>query len=122
MKKIDFNEDWQFWKEGGDRQNVTLPHDAMIHEQRDSECKNGKNTGYFPGGYYFYEKNFMAEIAWQGQKVLLSFGGVYQRTRVYLNGEPLYFEPYGYTGFALDLSEHLRYGEVNLIRLNIVEE
>lgn len=119
MKKINFNEDWQFWKEGGDRQNVTLPHDAMIHEQRDSECKNGKNTGYFPGGYYFYEKNFMAEIAWQGQKVLLSFGGVYQRTRVYLNGEPLYFEPYGYTGFALDLSEHLRYGEENLIRVEV---
>ena len=50
LKKIDFNEEWQFWKEGGDRQNVTLPHDAMIHEQRDPECKNGKNTGYFPGG------------------------------------------------------------------------
>lgn len=80
---------------------------------------SGKNTGYFPGGYYFYEKKFMAEIVWQGQKVLLSFGGVYQCTKVYLNGEPLDFEPYGYTGFALDLSEHLRYGEENLIRVEV---
>lgn len=48
MKKIDFNEEWQFWKE----------------------------YRIFSGRVLFLQKNFMAEIAWQGKKVLLSFGNL----------------------------------------------
>ena len=49
MKKMDFNQDWLFWKEGAGekKQIVALPHDAMIHEKRDPKCLNAKTTGFF---------------------------------------------------------------------------
>ena len=35
MKRQTFNDNWIFWKEGSTKkQTVTLPHDAMIHEER----------------------------------------------------------------------------------------
>lgn len=37
---------------------VDLPHDAMIVEKRNGGCRNGVNSGYFPGGKYIYEKSF----------------------------------------------------------------
>lgn len=55
--KIDWNRGWTFSKEGGQATKVTLPHDAMLGEQRDGSCRNGVNSGYFPGGKYIYEKN-----------------------------------------------------------------
>ena len=38
MKRLDFNSDWNFWKEGGEKQEkVNLPHDAMLSEKRDKD-------------------------------------------------------------------------------------
>ena len=59
MKKIGFNHDWVFTQEGTDRfETVTLPHDAMIYEQRSRESVTAGACGYFPGGTYVYEKSF----------------------------------------------------------------
>ena len=110
MKKTDFNQGWLFWKEDGEEkefQRVDLPHDAMIHENRDPNCRNGKTTGYFPGGKYRYEKHFHAPEEWNGQSVFAEFEGVYQNVTVFLNGEKLYWQPNGYTGFLLELSGKL---------------
>ncbi len=116
MKKIDFNQGWLFSKHGIDAQTeVALPHDAMLWEKRDANCPNGKNTGYFPGGKYVYSKKFVAPVEWNGNAVILEFEGVYQRATILLNGEELYFHPYGYTGFEVDLSDKLRFGEENTI-------
>ena len=60
MKKADFNAKWQFVKGyvpslkvlqmyGKQAQEVTLPHDAMIHEMRDENTKSGGATGFYPG-------------------------------------------------------------------------
>ena len=36
-EKIDFNKAWTFYKKGSvEKQMVDLPHDAMIHENRDA--------------------------------------------------------------------------------------
>ena len=49
---IDLNKGWFFCKEGGIPAEIDLPHDAMLAEPRDRTCRNGVNTGYFPGGKY----------------------------------------------------------------------
>lgn len=117
MKKIDLNQNWQFAKCCEERriETVSLPHDAMLHEKRSASCLNGKSTGYFPGGKYEYSKSFFVPDNWRGQSVLLEFEGVYQKASVYLNGQQIGWQPYGYTGFVLDLSEHLNYGVENTI-------
>ena len=90
---IDFNKDWSFQKEGGPWQQIDLPHDAMLLERRDGECRNGINTGYFPGGRYRYEKTFALPESAIGQSVVLHFEGVYQNCTVSVNGAPGRFPP-----------------------------
>ena len=65
---------------------VHLPYDAMIHEARTPDTKNGAQTGFYPGGEYIFQKHFTAPQAWQGKPVSLVFEGVYQTALVYLNG------------------------------------
>ena len=45
---------------------VDLPHDAMLLEKRDGGCRNGVNSGYFPGGKYAYGKTFELDAAMLG--------------------------------------------------------
>lgn len=117
MKKIDFNQDWQFKKCAAESKpvNVSLPHDAMLHEKRSASCRNGKTTGYFPGGKYEYSKDFFVPENWRGQSVLLELEGVCQKASVYLNGKQIGWQPYGYTGFVLDLQNALQYGAENTL-------
>ena len=84
MKKEDFNSEWQFVKGyvpslkvlamyGKQAQKITLPHDAMIHEARDENTKNGGATGFYPGGVYTYFKTFPVSQEWEEKTVILEF-------------------------------------------------
>ena len=53
MKKAAFTENWTC-----NGTSVIVPHDAMIHETRDENTKNGGATGFYPGGVYTYFKTF----------------------------------------------------------------
>ncbi|MGI6315130.1 MAG: glycoside hydrolase family 2 TIM barrel-domain containing protein [Christensenellales bacterium] len=96
---------------------VDLPHDAMIHEKRDANCKNGQNTGYFPGGKYVYERSLIASEEWKNKYVAIRFEGVYRHSRVWLNHVLLGTHANGYTPFELELTG-LKAGE-NHIRVEI---
>ena len=109
MKKVLFIENWAF-----NGKPVTLPHDAMIAEQRRADSPGGGGHGYFPGGVYTYEKVFEAPEEWQEKTVLVEFEGVYKNATVSLNGQELYFHPYGYTGFTVELVG-LNYGGENTL-------
>ncbi len=113
MQKLDFNQDWTLERNGVRMGAVTLPHDAMLHEQRDPNCPNGKTTGYYPGGLYRYTRHFQAPAEWADQSVLLECEGVYQNAAAVLNGRELARQPYGYTGFTVDLSDALRFDAEN---------
>lgn len=116
MKKIDFNQSWTFGKYGQELTTIVdLPHDAMLHEERKADCLNGKATGYFPGGAYRYEKQFFVPDEWENKAVILEFEGVYQNAEVWVNGKSLYSQPYGYTGFTVDISQELNYGAANSV-------
>ena len=78
MIRQNFNADWTVEKgDGNSRMNsflgntqtqtVHLPYDAMIHEARTPDTKNGAQTGFYPGGEYIFQKHFPAPQAWQGK-------------------------------------------------------
>ena len=115
---IDLNKGWFFCKEDGIPVETDLPHDAMLAEARDRICRNGVNTGYFPGGKYQYEKRFVLEEAAVGKSIVLHFEGVYQNCRVYLNGLAVGAHHYGYTAFDVDISNAVQAGE-NLLRVTV---
>ena len=69
MKRESFNSGWLFCRGSGTALErtingaqtpvpVTLPHDAMIGEARDSQTPTGNATGYYPVGTVHYTKEF----------------------------------------------------------------
>ena len=116
--KIDWNRGWTFSKEGGQATKVTLPHDAMLGEKRDGSCRNGVNSGYFPGGKYIYEKKFEISAEDVGKSMVLHFEGVYQNCAVTVNGTIVGSHKYGYTAFDVDISKAVHAG-INKIRVDV---
>lgn len=108
---IDFNLNWKFSKAGGQPIIVNLPHDAMLTEQRNPNCHNGRQSGYFPGGKYRYEKTFIISNEDMGKCVEILFEGVYQNCSVLINGEKAGGHRYGYTEFTVDISDYIHAGE-----------
>ena len=107
---LDFCKGWTFCKEGRKPIPVDLPHDAMITEPRDGGCRNGVNSGYFPGGKYIYEKVFDIADSDIGKSIVIHFEGVYQNCTVSVNGQVVGSHKYGYTAFDVDISDAVHAG------------
>ncbi|MGI8387537.1 glycoside hydrolase family 2 TIM barrel-domain containing protein [Robertmurraya sp. P23] len=118
--KIDFNDNWTFYKEGEEKNQkyVNLPHDAMFTEERYLECNNGGRTAYFPGGKYVYEKEFTIPVLSTDKYIAILFEGVYMRSVVYINGYKVARNSYGYTEFEVPISEHI-VGGTNYIKVTV---
>ena len=110
MKIMSFNTGWIC-----NGKPVTLPHDAMIHEQRTADAVGGSAHGFFPGGVYTYEKTFTAPAEWEGKHVLFRFEGVYKNSSVSINGKTAGGRPYGYIPFEVCADALLNYGGENTI-------
>ena len=112
MKKESFNSGWMFCKEDVSAA-VTLPHDAMIHQNREPDAPSGSAQAYFPGGTYVYEKRFSRPDA---EHVIFQFEGVYKNARVYINDREALSVAYGYIPFFVHADQFLTEGE-NCIRV-----
>ncbi|HZW42409.1 MAG TPA: glycoside hydrolase family 2 TIM barrel-domain containing protein [Agromyces sp.] len=124
--RTSFNEGWlvkpktSFFAElrpgTGAAVEVRLPHDALIGNSR-VPSEDGSSTGYVPGGAFAYSKTFDAPIEWQDRHVTIEFEGVYRDAMVFINDEFAAQRPYGYSGFRVDATPFLRFGEENVVRV-----
>jgi len=124
-----FNQGWIFQKgEVGDEQHVSfddsqwrsldLPHDWAIEGPFDIEYDT--RTGGLPiYGTAWYRKHFEMDAIHTGKRVTLEFDGVMNNAEVYLNGEKVGARPYGYIGFEVDLTPHIKFGEENVIAVRV---
>ncbi len=97
---------------------VTLPHDWSVEGKYSYTFASA--TGYLPGGMGWYAKSFTVPQESKGKKVFIYFEGVYNRSKVYLNGHLLGERPNGYVSFMYDLTPYLKYGdEVNDLRVQV---
>lgn len=120
MEKQDFNQGWLFWKEGENtQQKVNLPHDAMIHEKRDPNCANAHNSGFYPGGKYYYKKVWNVPAAYKDKCLMLEFDGVYLNAKVFINGEEAAYRPNGYVTFTVSCEDYLYFDEDNEIIVEV---
>ena len=129
MRTLKWNDNWKVKKgvidvfseiagsDGGSWLEIRLPYDAMIHEQRTQNTKNGHHTGFYPGGIYTFEKEFTAAEEWRDRLVVIEFEGVYANSSVYINGSYAGGYPNGYTNFYVKANDFLKYGEINKIRV-----
>ncbi|WP_405468386.1 glycoside hydrolase family 2 TIM barrel-domain containing protein [Streptomyces canus] len=86
---------------------VAVPHDWSIELAPTTENGTTSGTGFFPGGLGWYRLAFTLPPAFAGKRISVEFDGVYMDSYVYCNGTEAGRHPYGYTGFALDLTDLL---------------
>jgi beta-galactosidase len=98
---------------------LDLPHDWSIEGPIDEHAPSAGPGGYMPTGIGWYRKRFNAPTSWRGKAVTLVFDGVYQDSRVWLNGHLLGRRPYGYVPFYYELAEFLRPGEENVLAVRV---
>jgi beta-galactosidase len=98
-------------------ENVQLPHDWSI-KQNFSQSAGGSNA-YLGRGIAWYRKSFSLPESYQGKKVSLLFDGVFQKSTVYVNGQLLGFNPYGFGNIELDLTPHLKASGTNTIAVRV---
>ncbi|MGW0474222.1 glycoside hydrolase family 2 TIM barrel-domain containing protein [Streptomyces coeruleorubidus] len=84
---------------------VAVPHDWSIEQSPTTEHGTTSGTGFLPGGLGWYRLAFTLPPALAGKRISVEFDGVYMDSSVYCNGEEAGRHPYGYTGFALDLTD-----------------
>lgn len=116
-----FNDSWKFHRgEVKGAQNVDLndsswdgvdlPHDYSIDQEFTTAGE--AESGFLPGGIGWYRKTFVVPKKYQDKQLIIEFDGAYMNAEVYLNGKKLGSHPYGYTGFAFDITDGLIYDGV----------
>ena len=123
MRKIlNLNQNWQFAlqkpgmeKEGLVFTQVTLPHDWMISCPFDRNMKQGEAQGFFDRwGTGWYRRTLLLEK--KPETVYrLRFDGVYENSRVTVNGTYVGGRKYGYSTFTLDVTDALADGENEIL-------
>ena len=132
--ELDFNKNWKFtlgddsasYLKGFDDSkwdDVDLPHDFSI-EQGFSETGTEAESGNIPGGTGWYRKWFNLYEYYTGDRVFLNFDGAYQHTYVYVNGQYVGENHYGYNSFSFEISDYLICSNtsLNLIAVKVVND
>lgn len=121
-KEYDLAEGWVFALNSRDEQAfraVRLPHDWAVGTAFDRDMEEGASQGYrsrFGIGWY-RRKLILAQKA-EGFRYLLSFGGIYENSTVWVNGEEAGGRGYGYSSFVLDITDFLHRG-VNQLEVRV---
>ena len=81
---------------------VDIPHDWMIHN----------TNALYQSSIGCYVRILELDCS---KHNFLYFEGVYMNTTIYLNGQKIFFWPYGYTSFEVDLTKYQKEGENELL-------
>jgi beta-galactosidase len=134
-----FDNGWTFYlggSQGAEQVNfddskwrkIDLPHDWSIEDLKGTHSPFNKDavgqvsTGFTNGGTGWYRKAFSVLEQDKGAKIFVQFDGVYMNSDVWINGYHLGNHPYGYTSFAYDLTDHIRFDSLNVIAVEVKNE
>ena len=138
-RNILIDEGWRFFKGGAvgaEKQHfndaawrlIDLPHDWSIEDLPgkntpfDKAAVGQQSTGFTNGGVGWYRKNLNIPAKFKGQRIFIRFDGIYCNAQVWLNGELVGKQPYGYTPFEIDLSAKLKFEEQNVLAIKVQNE
>jgi beta-galactosidase len=105
--------------------SVVVPHDWSIMDKPDGsppfdrDVIAGQDSGYLAGGIGWYRRHLTLTAAEAAKVLRLNFEAVYMDADVWVNGEHLARNRYGYTAFSVDLTGVVRAGDnVIAVRAN----
>ncbi|MGY6647755.1 beta-galactosidase GalB [Wenyingzhuangia sp. IMCC45574] len=128
IKEQDFNKDWLFLKDTLNGEKVSLddrgwrkldlPHDWAI-EGPFSNKHNARTGGLPVTGEAWYRKHFTIDTTHQNKIISIEFDGAMNNAKVWLNGNYVGERPYGYIGFEFNLTPYIKYGEDNILAVQL---
>lgn len=99
---------------------VSVPHDWSIALDFNASSPATYEGGYLDGGDAWYRTTVSVNKQ-PGRRYVLCFDGVYMESTVYVNGQQVYKNYYGYNPFAVDATEQMVSG-VNTIAVFVRNE
>ncbi|WP_298368320.1 sugar-binding domain-containing protein [uncultured Lutibacter sp.] len=126
----DFNNDWKFKLinnnkastidfDDADWKKLNVPHDWSI-ELGYSKENTAASTGFVQGGIGWYRKNFKLTSKDKNKLFSILFDGVYNNSKVWINGHLLGERPNGYSSFSYNLTNYLNFdGKDNVIAVKV---
>lgn len=138
-QRILFDSGWRFYKgkasgselpgfDDSEWREIDLPHDWSIedlpgkHSPFSPDAISATASGYTVGGTAWYRKTFTISEDNRDKIILIYFEGVYMNSDIWINGYHIGNHPYGYTGFWLDLTDKIRFGEKNVVAVEVKNE
>ena len=131
-ERVSLNRNWTFTSADGKSKTINVPHDYLIEQPwvapaADEKADNsdaGANIksrlsarGFKELESGTYTKTITAENAWKGKRIILDFQGIMYVADVFLNGKQIGKTAYGYLGFEIDITNKLKYGQDNEIKV-----
>lgn len=115
-------EGWKFaWNERSDEafSPVELPHDWAVSRPFDRNMEEGGSQGFRSRfGVGWYRKELTLSEKRENTCYYLEFGGIYENSTVWVNDQLAGGRKYGYSTFALDVTEFLQEG-INRIEVRV---
>ena len=66
-----------------------------------------------------YRRTIRVQEAWKGKTMLFTCEGAGHQTTLYINGQEVYTHSCGYTGFTVDVTPYLLFGQANVVVLKV---
>lgn len=107
---LNLNGTWDFTFADGPEEEFTAETVVFDRQIEVPFCFQSKLSGIGETGYHdrvWYRREFEVPAEWEGQQVLLNFGAVDYRCRVYVNDRYIGNHTGGHTSFAFDITEAL---------------
>ena len=134
-----FDDNWRFHRGGAlgaenpdfndsNWRKVDLPHDWGIEDLPGTNSPFNKDAisqvggGFTTGGTGWYRKTFIIPAGQKDKRIIIQFDGVYMNATVFVNGQNIGTHPYGYTGFWFDITDKIKFGEKNIIAVEVKNE
>lgn len=99
---------------------VSVPHDWSVGLDFNASSPATYEGGYLDGGDAWYRTTVSVDKQ-SGRRYVLCFDGVYMESTVYVNGQQVHKNYYGYNPFAVDATEQMVSG-VNTIAVFVRNE
>ena len=99
---------------------VSVPHDWSVELDFNASSPATYEGGYLDGGDAWYRTTVSVDKQ-NGRRYVLCFDGVYMESTVYVNGQQVHKNYYGYNPFAVDATEQMVSG-VNTIAVFVRNE
>lgn len=123
IRHYPLNNEWKYSSNFREEMLQSSYHDTDMETVRLPHTNVQTPFNHFdPGIYQFvscYRRHITAESEWVGKQVLLTFDGAAHAAKIYINGSYVITHLGGYTAFTVDIAVYLKYGEDNVIAVEL---